>query len=316
MNPVVSIIMPCFNAVSQLPMSVNSVLSQTFKDWELIIVDDGSSDGTLVWLSAQKDSRIRVYSQENRGVSSARNMGIRVVRGEYVAFLDADDTWEPMFIDVLYSALRAQPDAVLVYCGWENIGLTGDRGKPFIPPDYEQASKRENLFSGCRWPIHAALTRYDAIMSTGGFDEDLNNAEDFLLWLEVAGTSPIVRVPEVLAYYHFHGDMQATSNHAFAALQLVKAQLIYLDKYPDFAIKMDVKRRRDLLYGNLLIKGYEYYWKSDLFAAHVIFRHVMKARYGRFRDWKYTFPTMLPFNCYRTLVDIKRRLSRRISLLK
>jgi len=81
MLPVVSIIMPCYNAAAHLPTSVGSVLAQTFPDWELLAVDDGSSDATLAWLQAQTDPRIRPLTQPNQGVSAARNTGLAAARG-------------------------------------------------------------------------------------------------------------------------------------------------------------------------------------------------------------------------------------------
>ncbi len=156
MIPAVSIIMPCHNAGTYLPASIGSVLAQTFKDWELIAVDDGSTDTTLGWLQAQTDQRIHVHSQTNKGVSAARNAGLANARSRYVAFLDADDTWAPHFLEKMLAALQARPEAVLAYCGWQNLGLPGKRSEPFFPPEYETPEKCEILFAGCRWPIHAA----------------------------------------------------------------------------------------------------------------------------------------------------------------
>lgn len=304
MMPSVSIIMPCYNAAAYLPQSVGSVLSQTFTDWELIAVDDGSSDGTLDWLQTRTDSRVRVHTQVNQGVSATRNAGLRLARGKYVAFLDADDTWAPSFLEKMLAALEKRPDAVLAYCGWKNMGLPGLRGEPFTPPDYETPAKRETLLAGCRWPIHAALTKREAIIAAGGFDPNLKNAEDYALWLEIAGTTAIVRVPEVLAHYHFHGGNQASGNLARAALHLLGAQQAYLARHPDFAVQLGRVRRRDLLYGNLLKQGYENYWKRDLPAARTIFRRVMRSGYGRARDWLYMLPALLPMPIHESLLKM------------
>lgn len=303
--PSVSIIMPCYNAAIYLPQSLGSVLSQTFTDWELIAVDDGSSDGTLAWLQTHTDPRLRIYSQANQGVSAARNAGLGLACGRYVAFLDADDTWVPTFLENLLVALKARPDAVLTYCGWQNVRLPGPRGEPFIPPDYETPAKRETLFAGCRWPIHAALTKREAILAAGGFNTNLKNAEDYALWLEVAGIAAIVRVPEVLAYYHFHGGSQASGNRARAALHLLAAQQAYLTRHPDFAAQIGRVRRRDLLYGNLLKQGYENYWERDLQSARVIFRRVMRAGYGHAKDWFYMLPALLlPMPIHKLLIQM------------
>ncbi|MDP1679462.1 MAG: glycosyltransferase [Candidatus Nitrotoga sp.] len=303
-QPIISIVMPCYNAAAHLPQSMSSVLSQTFVDWELIAVDDGSSDGTLAWLQTQTDPRLRIHTQTNQGVSAARNVGLKLACGQYVAFLDADDTWAPTFLEKLLAALKRQPGAVLAYCGWKNVGLSGSRGEPFIPPNYETSAKREMLFAGCRWPIHAALTKREDILAAGGFDPRLKNAEDYALWLEIANITAIVRVPEILAHYHFHGGVHASGNRARAALDLLAAQRNYLIRYPDFAVQLGRARRRDLLYGNLLKQGYENYWKRDLPAARTIFRHVMRAGYGYAKDWLYMLPAWLPMTIHKLLLNM------------
>jgi len=303
MIPSVSIIMPCYNAVTHLPASIGSVQAQTFSNWELIAVDDGSTDSTLEWLLAQVDPRLRVHSQRNEGVSAARNTGLAMASGHYVAFLDADDTWDVRFLEEMVAALRLNPGAVLAYCGWQNAGLTGGRGEPFVPPDYETPAKREILFAGCRWPIHAALTRRDAILSSKGFDTRLKNAEDYALWLEIAGTKPIVRVPKVLAFYHFHCQTQATNSLARAALHLLTAQQTYLDGHPEFGAQLGDARRR-IIYGRLMEAGYEAYWKRDLPAARTIFRRVMQAGFGGAKDWVYMLPSLLPLSVHKFLLRI------------
>src|SRR5574338_1258595 len=85
-QPTVSIVMPCFNALAHLPVSVASVVAQTLSDWELIVIDDGSTDRSFDWLQSQKDDRLVIEHQPNQGVSAARNAGLRLARGEYVAF--------------------------------------------------------------------------------------------------------------------------------------------------------------------------------------------------------------------------------------
>lgn len=304
MTTAISIVMPCHNAAVHLPASVGSVLAQTFGDWELIAVDDGSTDGTLAWLRAQTDKRIRTLAQANRGVSSARNAGLAEAGGTWVAFLDADDTWAAGFLEKMLAALQAHPEAALAYCGWQNVGLPGGRGEPFVPPDYENAAKAETLFAGCRWPVHAALVRREAVLAAGGFDAELKNAEDYALWLRAATAAPIVRVPEVLAFYHFHGGTQASSNRARAALQQLRAQQDYLDDHPAFLHRMGRKRVRSLTLGELLKRGYACYWQRDLPAARAIFRAVMKQGYGTLRDWKYMLPAWLPESWHRRLIGL------------
>jgi GT2 family glycosyltransferase len=294
--------MPCYNAAAHLPASVASVLAQSLDDWELIAVDDGSSDSTLAWLRTQSDPRIRVHTQTNQGVSAARNAGIALAQGRYIAFLDADDTWDTRCLSLLAAALDDRPEAVLAYCGWQNLGVAGGRGEPFVPPDYETADKAETLFAGCRWPIHAALVKREAVLAANGFDPALKNAEDYALWLNVATTAPIVRVPEVLAFYHFHGGAQASADHARAALQFWQAQRHFLAAHPAFGNGLGRARMRALTTGELLKRGYARYWQRDLPAARRIFRAVMQQGYGTLSDWKYMLPAWLPESWHRWLI--------------
>jgi glycosyltransferase involved in cell wall biosynthesis len=106
----VSIIMPTFNRADTLPRAVESVRAQTFTDWELVIVDDGSTDGTAALLAGLKDPRIKVMRQENQGCYVARNVGMRAGSGRYVTFLDSDDEWLPWFLELTVGFLRASPE--------------------------------------------------------------------------------------------------------------------------------------------------------------------------------------------------------------
>lgn len=304
--PHVSIIMPCYNAAAHLARSVGSVQAQTFQNWELVAIDDGSTDETLVHLSALAvgDPRIRVLTQPNGGVSRARNRGLKEAQGRYIAFLDADDDWSPDFLAHMTSALDKRPDAVLAYCGWQNVGLSGGRGQPFIPPDYETPDKREKLFAGCRWPIHATLTGRDAVMASGGFDTKLRNAEDYAMWLRIAGCAPIARVGEVLAFYHFHSDAQASSARGRAALDFTAAQLDYLSAYRDFAETLGAARMRDMVYGELLRQGNDCFWKRNLKDARLIFQRVMAAGYGGLSDWCRMLPALLPTTLYEHTISL------------
>jgi glycosyltransferase involved in cell wall biosynthesis len=302
---VISIIMPCFNGGAHLAESLSSALGQTFSDIELIVVDDGSTDNTAEILSSVTDSRLRVFTQKNQGVCAARNRGLSEARGEYVAFLDSDDTWEPTCLAKLYANLSTNADAALAYCGWQNLGLPGGRGAPFVPPDYEGPSKLTDLFRNCRWPIHAALSRRSAIEDAGRFDERFVTSEDYLLWLKMAMRHKFIRVPEVLAYYHFHGGQQATVNRGRMAYNHWLVQRDFLSRYPAVAEKFGSATINELMLGELLKKGLTLYWERDLHAARMIFRIVMRHGYGKWRQWKLMLPALLPFVLHQALLDFK-----------
>lgn len=300
----ISVIMPCYNAERTVAESASSALAQTHRDIELIVIDDGSRDDSLRVLGQIDDTRLRVESRPNQGVCAARNRGLALARGEYVAFLDADDTWSPQALEHLREALDAAPDAAIAYCGWQNLGLDGGRGEPFTPPDYEGPDKVERLLQGCRWPIHAALTRKPAIDEAGGFDPRYPTSEDFLLWLRIGTRHRIVRVPEVLAYYHHHDGARATADAARVARNQWLVQRAFLRERPESAARLGRRRVREITHGALLEKGYACYWKRDLEPARKIFRMVMKTGYGSGKDWARMLPSLLPLSAHRNLIGL------------
>jgi len=309
----VSVIMPCYNAAEHLVHTLSSVLDQTDTALELIAVDDGSSDDTLPMLRAweEKDARLRVLTQVNRGPGPARNHGLAEARGTFIAFLDADDYWAPEFLAEMCQAL-SNTTAGLAYCGWQNVGLPGGRGKPFIPPDYSSGDKVETFLGGCRWPIHAALTRREVIEAVGGFDERWTSCMDYDLWLRIATAYDIVLVPKVLAFYRHHEGIQITKNRARGAINHWRIQRRFLNNHPEVARRLGHKRVQELTRGELIRRGFDSYWERDLTAAHAIFRKAMGAGIGNLSEWKYLLPALLPLPLYRrliTFVDRKRTLN-------
>jgi glycosyltransferase involved in cell wall biosynthesis len=306
MTPRTSIIMPCYNAVTHLAQSVGSVLAQTRGDWELIIVDDGSTDAS--WQELQRlaatDPRIRVFHQSNAGVAVARNRALLEARGVYTAFLDTDDSWHPEFLEAMEAALDNDPGAGIAYCGWQNLGLGRGRDDPFVPPEYENSDKIQALLGGCRWPIHAALVRTQAIHDSDRFDESLSSCMDYDFWLRLGTIHRLVRVPRVLAYYRHHGGEQITKNRARIALNHWRVQQKYLRANPAIRDQLGDDRARELTDGELLQRGYASYWNRDLTAARQIFRAVMARGYGKAGDWKYMLPALLPLPLHQALIRL------------
>jgi glycosyltransferase involved in cell wall biosynthesis len=305
-TPRVSVIMPCYNGAAYLRDAVDSVLGQTYQDFELIVVNDGSTDDSADILAGYGD-RIRVVYQANAGLPQARNAGLQAGRGELVAFLDADDYWDSRFLDVMVGAL-ASSDAGIAYCGWQNVGLPGGRGAPYVPPDYEALpEKAARIFENTPWPVHAALVRKHLVDGVGGFDPRLPACEDFALWVEIATAARLVRVPEVLAYYRHHGGSQMTARRAVVALSHWRVQQDFLRRHPERGEAWGRRLSRRLTHGELLRRGYESYWRRDLPAARAIFRRVMASGFGAPRDWIYMLPSLLPLPVHRFLVGLADR---------
>ena len=300
----ISVVTPCYNGARFIARAVQCVLVQSHADVEHIVVDDGSTDASGDILAGIKDPRLVVIRQPNRGVSVARNRGIAAARGKFIAFLDADDTWDATLLEKLLDGLTRQPDAVLAYCGWQNVGLPGGQGEPYIPPIYAGPDKAMELLTSCRWPIHAALTHADAIRAAGGFNTGYRNSEDFALWLRVAIDRPIMRIPEVLAFYHFHGGTQASNNRLNSALQHWQVQRDFLAERHDIARRLGARRVRQATHGELLQEGMVAYWQRDLRTSRAIFRKVMRQGYGALPLWRYMLPALLPLTVHRALIGV------------
>ncbi|MEM7250230.1 MAG: glycosyltransferase [Pseudomonadota bacterium] len=304
----ISVVTPCFNAAPYIAETVESVQRQTWCAVEHIVVDDGSTDGSREILSelASVQNNLRIVLGDHVGPSIARNIGIEQATGEFIAFLDADDWWDPRCLEALVTALQGS-GASLAYCGWQNSGLEGARGEPFVPPDYADVDRVELLLGGNRWPIHAALTRTHVVRAAGGFDKDLTSCMDYDLWLRIGSTHDVTLVPEVLAYYRHHQGEQITKNRARGAINHWKVQQKFLEAHPDVAQRLGRRVVRDLTLGELMRRGFQAYWARDLVSARTIFRSVMAAGYGALSYWKYMLPSYLPLGVHRALVKVLGR---------
>jgi glycosyltransferase involved in cell wall biosynthesis len=205
--PRVSVIIPCYNHAHYLPDAVNSVLTQTFTDWEVIIVDDGSTDNTREVAAQFTDPRIRYIYQENRGLSGARSTGIHAAEGELIALLDADDMWEPTFLEMMITALQAEPAASAAYCGFCWMDTDGNLLKQAVSKVVAPDQFREELLYHGSWLSACAIVvRASAYREIGPFDETLRACEDLDMWLRLSQKHRFVSVPQVLVRYRRAGN--------------------------------------------------------------------------------------------------------------
>jgi len=193
----VSVIIPTFNRAARVARAVSSVLDQTFQDYEIIVVEDGSEDGTRDVLQ-QFGSRIRVLSHhKNRGVSAARNTGILASSSPLVAFLDSDDHWLPEKLNAQIEFFRAHPEAVA--CQTEEIWVR--RGRR-VNPMKKHAKPSGEIFVPslklCLVSPSAVMLRRQVLDEVGLFDESLPACEDYDLWLRISCRYPIHLIPSPL----------------------------------------------------------------------------------------------------------------------
>ena len=306
----VSVVMPCFNARAFVEQAARSALEQDYGNVELIVVDDGSSDGSrevLARLAHEYGNRMTVLHQDNQGPYPARNTGLRHARGTLLAFLDADDYWAPNCLGALQRELQgAQAD--VAYCGWQNVGEGGPGNEPFVPPQYEAQDTVALFLKGCPWPIHAALVRRSLLEHVSGFSTRMFSSMDYDLWLRIlAVTRKLVRVPEVLAFYRWHGQGQISSVKWRQVLDAWQVRRDFARNHPDLVAHLAPGDLRELLDGSLLRAGYAAYWKRDLVSAQRLFRKAARRGSWRLRDARYVLPSLLPAALYRRLIDTADR---------
>lgn len=250
--PKISIVTPCYNAERFLGALIESILCQEFTDWEFVIVDDGSTDGSraLAETYAAQDLRIQVVSQPNGGVSKARNIGFKNLKNasDYVYFLDADDVVDPKFFQVIIQYLDSHPEVGMVHTGHYLIGDDGE----LLPTQYEHVMglPRLGIVNGrvCNIPASNPKTTIEAILGnagivpsisifrrdiyeqTPGFDEDFGQPyEDSDIFLHMAIRSEIHYLPDKLLLYRRHSSQNTAGNpdaERFNYLEGQRARLI------------------------------------------------------------------------------------------
>jgi glycosyltransferase involved in cell wall biosynthesis len=196
----VSVIIPAFNSMKYLPDTLESVLQQTFTDFEVLIINDGSSDNIVQWASGLVDSRVKLISQENQGLSGARNTGIAHAQADYIAFVDADDLWEATKLEKQVCCLDDHPKVGLVHT-W--MALVDERGKPTgrVLESYLEGDVWEKIVQWNRIACPSVMVRRCCFDTMGGFDRSLRSIEDWDMWIRIATIYPFAVIKEPLAYY-------------------------------------------------------------------------------------------------------------------
>lgn len=204
--PLVSIVIPAFDAAATLDRALASVAAQTYSPWEAIVVDDGSADGTAAWVERRGDPRCRVLRRATRGgPSAARNDGIAAARGELVAFLDADDEWLPEKLARQVAAIAQHPGAGLVVCDMRAVHEDGSEGTSIFTRQAPSAGPEawKALLASSFIGTSTVVTPRRLLHAVGGFDTALAVGEDQDLFIRLALRGEVVIVPEALAIYHY-----------------------------------------------------------------------------------------------------------------
>ena len=244
MNPLFSIIIPCYNQAHFLPQCLDSLLEQEFKNWEAIVVNDGSSDATneVVQKYSAEDPRIKLVVKENGGLSSARNFGIANAVGNRFIFLDADDFLYPNCLQKIAVVIQNSDENTLIQYGYTYIK---EDGKEVL--GHTNAQKRHSLipdiFKGNLGPCHSICISRSLVIATGLFDESLKSVEDWDFWMRAVKSGGNQRIiPERLVYYRYAKN--SMSRDGFVMFEALK-KVIERGPKKDFRITIESSLNRD-----------------------------------------------------------------------
>jgi glycosyltransferase involved in cell wall biosynthesis len=187
-RPAVSVIVPAYNTAEYIGETLESVFQQTFQDFEVIVINDGSPDtAKLEGVLERFQHQIVYLKQENRGLSGARNTGIRQARGEYLAFLDSDDSWYPRYLEKQIEYLKQNPSLDAIYCDSLCFGDIRFARQTFMQlcPSIGPVTLESLITGRCHVCVSCTIARHKTVIETGLFDERLRSVEDWDLWIRI-----------------------------------------------------------------------------------------------------------------------------------
>jgi glycosyltransferase involved in cell wall biosynthesis len=206
--PTVSVIIPTYNRASMVKEAIESVLEQSYQDFEIIVVDDGSTDNTREIVSGLSEKIIYLF-QENHGVSSARNHGIQQARGKYIAFLDSDDLFLPEKLEKQVACMENNPEVILSHTSYQRIDIDGKYLKTVMSGTFS-GYVYPKIIKRCTIATPTVLVRKTSTGPELKFQEEVFPGEDVILWIRLARESPILGIAEPLTQVRIHGNNVAT----------------------------------------------------------------------------------------------------------
>jgi glycosyltransferase involved in cell wall biosynthesis len=301
------VVIPVFNGEKFIGQALESVFSQTYKDFEVICIDDGSSDGSPEVI-AQYGGKVRYFRQENAGPSSARNAAMNMSRGEFIAFLDQDDLWYPDKLRLQMDYLKRHPDVAMVH---SNINISRDdvvihHGLP-IERRQNGSSVFEELYLGNFINSITVVARRKIFDIIGLFDEDFRMAQDYDLWMRIASRFKIAYQDEIMAEYRLHDNNSSRNNIA-----VIKDDLNILYKmrslYPSLVSSIPVEKVRKRYFTKYYMQGYAYFCQHDLRNARMSFLKSLKYKKMSIRSYIYVLSTYFPRETIDRIRNIKRKV--------
>lgn len=290
-KPFFSVVIPLYNKQSHIKETIETVIAQTFQDFELIVINDGSKDDSAEVVESIKDSRIKLINQENAGVSVARNRGIKEAKAEYIAFLDGDDLWKENHLEVIYRLICKFPDAGMFSTAYElkqnnkiqSLHFEGLVEKDFdgIIPDY---FKTLAFGDNPTWSSVVVIKK-EGFNKVGGFPKGVRMGEDLDTWIRIGINYQVCFSSTVTAQYNLEADNRACSKYtqsdldsimftkwfeyieqndsAYLKLFIKKTQLNYIYNMTIYGLGKDIRK-------NILTKMFRNYSWVDIFPYYLL----------------------------------------------
>lgn len=306
MNSKVSVIIPTYNRADLLPRAIESALSQTFGDFELIVVDDGSTDNTkqVVEEFQKKDERIKYIWQENSGAPARpKNTGIKNAKGEYIAFLDHDDEWLLEKLEKQLELFQNSKKSELGLVGCDALIFDGNKLQKYVTPRYQDRFVFDKLLEGnFIWSASSVLVKKEVFQNIGLHDEKLKMVDDWDLWIRIAQKYSFDFVPEFLLKYYIHA-MSVTST---ISIKTRHTDLMHiLEKHKKYYLS-----HPQVYSGWLRHMGTMYVLDRDLKRGREFFKKSIKVNPLNFKSYFYFLISLGGRDFYYWLTQIKMRLRR------
>ena len=308
MSELVSVIIPTYNCSKYVTEAINSVLEQTYNNYEIIVIDDGSTDDTEGILSLYMD-KIRYVKKGNGGPASARNLGIKESKGEYVAFLDADDLWDSSKLEKQIALFDENLDLGLVHTALSQFIASLENMAPSFTNSVENNNDFKDLFWHNFIGTSTVLVRKECFEKLGTFNEgsEYFSVEDYDMWLRIAQEYKIGYVADVLTFYRQHPDgisknIDRSYNNERAVIEAAINRLPDLEKETG----VDLRKRFSKLYQDY---GFDFLENMDFKNARE--RLLKSVGYNIFnvKSWGGILKTFVPLRFYGFLRNFKRKLN-------
>jgi glycosyltransferase involved in cell wall biosynthesis len=234
--PEISVIISAYNAERTILETIESVQRQTFSNFELIVINDGSTDQTLELLSTIKDPRLRVFSYSNGGLPTARNRGISHTTGDFITFLDADDLWTPDKLELQLAALKHHPEAGVAYSWTYYMDEQGKSVHVGSPVFFEGNVYAKLLIGNFLDSGSNPLIRREAIESVGEFDPTLKSCEDWEYWLRLAARWSFVVVPKAQIFYRQTSGAMSSKIEVMEKYHLIVLERAFQSAPPELKV--------------------------------------------------------------------------------